>query len=210
MFIVEIDEASHIPALLANPAHNRMRLQAICRIIASARSDSGLGFLTSRRGSLGDRSPLQMLSDNSDFKLLQRMAAAYAPEWSRTAVKVFEGEHETEPSNIAPLYTAIAEIDPREPLRVRATEALHAYGYQRPLGPYPVMRAFTIFVERHTAGEATSIVEACIQVSAKDDFFLVRVRRRQEAYHESQPVPASGCKTVVDAAWKIIGSLQRH
>ncbi|MGF6931202.1 hypothetical protein OKW41_000341 [Paraburkholderia sp. UCT70] len=116
VFTVEVDEVSYIPALLAEPAHNRKRLQAICRIIATAPPISRLDFLTSRRGSLGDRSPLEMLESDDDFKSLRRLAAAWAAEWSRTAVKLFKGDCEIAPKDVEPLYTAAAEIDPRKPL----------------------------------------------------------------------------------------------
>jgi hypothetical protein len=175
VFTLEVDETVYYPTLLAEPGIDHNRLQAVCRIIVPAPPDSRLDFLTSRRGSLGDRSPLQMLSNNSDFKSLQQAAAAWAAEWSRTAVKMYEGTHETEPAGVTPLYTASTEIDPRRALWERASEALHAHGYEWPLGPYPDVRKFTLFVERQTAGDATPTPEACVQIIANGEYIRVRV-----------------------------------
>lgn len=204
VFSIAVDGTQYFPSLLAEPGLDRSRLQSICRILVPAPPACRLDYLSSKHGNLGDLSPIEMLRDDKDYKWLREMARAWAAEWSRTAVKVYEGKHETEPSDIEPLYTAIAEIDPRRPLWTRASEALHAFGYQWPLGPYPATRTFTIFVERQTAGYSAPISEACIQVSAKDNFFHVRIRHCVEAVGESQATFAAKSKTVVDAAKKII------
>jgi hypothetical protein len=114
--------------VLAAPDLDRNRLQAVCRTIVLAPQDSRLDFIASRRGSLGDRNPIQMLSGDSHLKSLQPAAAAWAAEWSRTAVKIYEGLHDTEPTNAEPLYTAIAVADPRKSLLERAFGALQLHG----------------------------------------------------------------------------------
>ncbi|MFL9889899.1 MULTISPECIES: hypothetical protein [Paraburkholderia] len=204
VFAVDVEEGEYFPALLADPKLDRVRLQVICRIVAPAPPNLRLGFLTSRRGSLGDRSPVDMLDGDDDFKRLQHAAEAWAAEWSRTAVKVFDGLHETEPRDAEPLYIAIAEIDPRRPLWERASEALHASGYEWPLGPYPSPRTFTVFVERHTTGSPERTPEACIQVSVMDDFFQVRIWHCVETVHKSQATLAARSRTVVDAVKTVI------
>jgi len=125
---MDVDDTAYYSAMLAAPDLGRYRLQAVCRIIVPGPQGSRLDFLTSQRGSLGDRSPLQMLSDDSDFKSLQQAAAAWAAEWSRTAVKMYEGLHDTEPTDVEPLYTAVAVIDPRKSSLERASEALQLHG----------------------------------------------------------------------------------
>jgi hypothetical protein len=60
-----------------------------------------------------------MLDDDNDYRRLRDLAKAWAAEYSRTSVKLYEGEHESEPIGIEPLYTAIAEIDAPKPLWTR-------------------------------------------------------------------------------------------
>jgi hypothetical protein len=128
VFSIEVDGIEYYPALLAKQGIDRKRLQSTCRTLVPAPPGSRLHFLSSSRGSLGGRRPVEMLDDDNDFKRLQQAAAAWAAEWSRTAVTMYEGEHETEPKDVEPLYTAAAEIDPRRPLWERASEALHVHG----------------------------------------------------------------------------------
>jgi len=187
-------------------------LQAICRIIAPAPPDSRLGFLTSRRGSLGDRRPLEMFESDDDFKTLKRLAAAWAAEWSRTVVKMYEGEHEVEPADAEPLYTAAAEVDPRRPLWERASEALHAHGYEWPLGPYPDVRKFTLFVERQTAGQSTSnsMPEACVQIVADGEYIRVRIVAASGTVLHSETVPSGKTKSFIEVAKRVIAYLLAH
>ncbi|MFM0492259.1 hypothetical protein, partial [Paraburkholderia graminis] len=106
VFAVEVDGVQYVPAVLANPSLNSKRLQAICQLIVPAPPMSRLEFLVSQNGSLGDRRPLDMLEDDNDFKTLRQAAVAWAAQWSRTIVKMYEGMHETEPNDVSPLYTA--------------------------------------------------------------------------------------------------------
>jgi hypothetical protein len=213
VFTMGVDDVEYYPAVLADPVHNRQRLQAICRTIAPAPADSRLGFLTSRRGSLGDRSPLDMLDSDDDFKALSRRAAAWTAEWSRTAVKMYEGEHEVEPADAEPLYTAAAEVDPRRPLWERASEALHAHGYEWPLGPYPTVRKFTLFVERQTAGQSTSsstsMPEACVQIVVDGEYIQLDIIAAPGTTLKSETVAAGTHKSFIDIAKRVIAHLTR-
>ncbi|MGT2469314.1 hypothetical protein [Paraburkholderia terrae] len=207
VFGVDIDGTEYFPALLADPLLNRKRLQIICRIIVPADPMSRLGFLSSQRGSLGGRRPVDMLDDDLDFKSVRRIAAAWAAEWSRTVVKMYNGEHQREPSDVEPLYTAIAEIDPRRPLWERASEALHSHGYEWPLGPYPETRKFTLFVERQTAGDTTPIPEACVQILVVGELIRIRIVAAPGTTLQSETVPAGKHKTFVDVAKQVIAHL---
>ncbi|TIW59618.1 MAG: hypothetical protein E5V48_17180 [Mesorhizobium sp.] len=208
LFAVEVDGAEYIPAVLADPAHNLRRLQAICQIIVPAPPMSRLDFLTAQNGTLGDRTPLDMLDDDGDYKVLERAAAAWAAEWSRTSVRVYGGLHETEPIDVSPLYTASAEIDPRRPLWERASEALHAQGYQWPLGPYMDARQFTLFVERQTAGDAASTLEACIQIVVDGEDVRIRIVAAPGATLKSQTFPALRQTNLIDLAKRVIAHLK--
>ncbi|MFM0484786.1 hypothetical protein PQQ81_29970 [Paraburkholderia strydomiana] len=207
LFSVEVDGAEYIPAVLAHPAHNRRRLQAICRIIVPAPTLSRLDFLVSLNGSLGDRRPLDMLEDDGDFNTLRQVAAAWAAEWSRTIVKLYEGTHETEPTDVFPLYTASAEIDPRRPLWERASEALHAHGYHWPLGPYPHSRRFTLFIERQTAGDAGLTPEACVQISVDGEDIRIRVVAASGTTLRTETMPAGNHRSLIDIAKRVIAYL---
>jgi hypothetical protein len=207
LFAVEVDGAEYIPAVLADPAHNLRRLQAICQIIVPAPPMSQLDFLVSRNGSLGERRPLDMLADDRDFEVLQPVAAAWAAEWSRTSVKVYEGVHETEPIDAPPLYTATAEIDPRRPLWARTSEALHAHGYHWPLGPYPDSRRFTLFIERQTVGDAALTSEACVQISVDGEDIRIRVVAASGTTLRTEAMPAGNHRSLIDIAKRVIAYL---
>jgi len=208
LFSVEVDGALFIPAVLANRAHNLRRLQATCQLIVPAPPLSRLDFLMSQKGSLGDRRPLDMLDDDDDFKTLRQAAAAWAAEWSHTTVKLYEGTHETEPGDVSPLYTASAEIDPRRPLWERASEALHAHGYQWPLGPYPDVRQFTLFVQRQTAGDAAPEPEACVQIVVDGEDIRIRIVAAPGGTLKSQTVPTFNQKNLIDLAKRVIAHLK--
>ncbi|CAH2897729.1 MAG: hypothetical protein PCALPYG88_2063 [uncultured Paraburkholderia sp.] len=207
VFAVEVDGVQYVPAVLADPSLNRKRLQAICQLIVPAPPQSRLDFLVSQNGSLGDR-PLDMLEDDNDFKTLRQAAVAWAAQWSRTIVKMYEGMHETEPNDVSPSYTASTEIDPRRPLWERASEALHAHGYQWPLGPYPDVRRFSVFVARQAAGDAALTLEACIQIVADDEDIRIRVVAAPRGTRKSQTLPAAKQLSFIDLAKRVIAHLK--
>jgi hypothetical protein len=208
VFAVEVDGVQYVPAVLANPSLNSKRLQAICRLIVPAPPLSRLDFLVSQNGSLGDRRPLDMLEDDNDFKTLRQAAVAWAAQWSRTIVKLYEGTHETEPIHVLPLYTACAEIDPRRPLWERASEALHADGYEWPLGPYPDVRTFSVLVARQAAGDAALTLEACIQIVVDREDVRIRIVAAPGATLKSQTLPALRKTSLIDLAKRVIAHLR--
>jgi hypothetical protein len=210
IFTLEVDGAVYYPALLADPALDRNRLQAICRILVPAPAGSRLHFLSSTRGSLGGRSPLDMLESDDDFKALSRRAAAWTAEWSRTVVKIYEGDHQREPNDVEPLYTAIAETDPRKPLWTRASEALHLHGYEWPLGPYRVTRIFTLFVERQAVGDSAPIPEACVQILVVGELIRIRIVAAPGTVLHSETFPRGKHKIFVEIAKRVVGHLSRH
>ncbi|MGF6442614.1 hypothetical protein [Paraburkholderia youngii] len=209
VFGLDVDGTVCFPALLTDSRLDSKRLQAICRIIAPARAGSRLDFLSSPHGALGDRSPLQMLDDDSDYKQLCEVAETWVAQSSRTTVRLYEGEHGTEPDDVAPLYTAIAEIDPRKPLWTRASKALHDRGYEWPLGPYPEVRTFTMFVEQQAAGYGEPRAEACVQITANGDLLRVRIIHKKGTAWQSQTVSAGKRKSFVDVAKRVIAHLLR-
>ncbi|MFL9914707.1 hypothetical protein PQR75_04685 [Paraburkholderia fungorum] len=204
VFTMAVDDVEYYPAVLAEPDQDRKRLQAICRIIVPAPPGSRLDFLVSQRGSLGNRRPLDMLDSYVDFKLLQRMAAAWGAEWSRTIVKMYEGERQREPSTVEPLYTAITEVDPRKPLWTRASQALHLHGYEWPLGPYREARIFTLFVDRQAVGDSAPIPEACVQILVVGELIRIRIVAAPGTALNSQTIAAGKHKTFVDVAKQVV------
>jgi hypothetical protein len=204
VFTVDVDGVQYFAALLAVPARHRRAVYAICRVIATAPSDAWLDFLTSPRESLGDRSPLEVLKSVDGFKIVSQMAGAWAEQWSRTVVKMYDGEHEAEPKDVEPLYTAAAEIDPRRRLWERASEALHVHGYEWPLGPYPTARKFTLFVERQAAGDSAPIPEACVQIAVDGEYIQVRVVAALGTTLTSKTLPAGKSRTFIDIASQVI------
>lgn len=210
IFGLDVDGMHYFPSLLADRRLNGKRLQELCRIIAPAPAGSRLNFLSTPHGALGDKSLLEMLDDDGDYKRLCEMAKAWAAQYSRTSVTLYEGEHETEPSGLAPLFTAITEVDPRKPLWIRASKALHEHGYQWPLGPYPEYRTHTMFVARQSAGCRQPVPEACVQILAKDDFIRVRVLYESGKARASGTMSVAKGNSVVDVAKKVVARLRRR
>jgi hypothetical protein len=210
LFGLDVDGTDYFPALLADRQLDRKRLRAICDIIVPAPTESRVDFLMSRRGSLVDRSPLEILRDDADYWLLRKVAKAWAAEYSRTAVRLYEGQHETEPDGVEPRYTAIAEIDPRRPLWERASKALHEHGYEWPLGPYPETRNFSMFVEQQAAGYSEPRAEACVQITANGGLLRVRIIHKGSATRQSQTVAAGKRRSVVEVAERVIAYLRKR
>ncbi len=202
-----VDNVTYYPALLADPALDRKRLQEICRIIAPAPPESRLDFLSAPRGSLGNRSPLQMLGDDVDFKRLRQAAVAWAAEWSRTVVRMYVGEHEEEPTDAEPLYTAAAEADPRSPLWQRASEALHADGNEWPLGPNPDIRKFTLFVARQVAGASMLTPEACVQIIVDGELIQIRIVAAPGTALHSETFAREKRESLVEIAKRVVSNL---
>lgn len=209
VFGVDVEGAVYYPASLAVAGHNRARLHEVCRIIVPAQ-DARLDFLLSRRVSLGDRSPLEMLDADADYARLVFVAEAWAAEFSRTLVRLFEGIHETEPADVEPMYTAVSEIDPRKQVWERASTALLEHGYQWPLGPYPEARSFTTFIAHQNAGDPEPRPDACVQIVVDDEHVRIRVIFKEgvERYLETVPVGTLG--SVVEAAKKVVARLRRR
>ncbi|ASL47825.1 hypothetical protein bAD24_III10540 [Burkholderia sp. AD24] len=209
VFTLEVDGVAYFAASLAVPENQRSRVYEICRIIAPAPSDARLDFLTSPRERLGDRSPLEVLKSTDGFKTVSQMAEAWAAQWSRTVVTIFEGEHEVEPADTEPLYTAAAEVDPRRPLCERAFTALYLREYEWPLGPYPDVRKFSIFVDRQAPGDSQSTPEACVQVLVDGECIRIRIIASVGTTLVSKELPADKRANLVDIAKRVIANLSR-
>ncbi|MDR8401854.1 hypothetical protein NE850_36590 [Paraburkholderia sp. USG1] len=204
VFTLEVDGVKYFPNALVVPKRQQRSIYPICRIIATAPSDARLDFLTSRRESLGDRSPLEVLQDEGGVETVRRMAAVWAAEWSRTSVTMYEGTHQTEPADIEPLYTAAADVDPRTPLWDRASTVLHAYGYEWPLGPYPDVRTFSLFVERQAVGDENATLEACVQIAVVGEYVQIRIVAAPGTALQSETVPTGKARSFVDVAKRVI------
>jgi hypothetical protein len=207
VFTLEVDGVEYFPALLAVPVSQRRSVYVICRIIATAPSDARLDFLTSRRESLGERSPLEVLKNKEGFKLVSRMAAAWAAEWSRTSVRMYNGSHDAEPTGVDPLYTAAADVDPRKLLWDRASTALHSHGYEWPLGPYPDARTFSLFVERQAVGDDNATPEACVQIAVVGEYVQIRIVAASGTALQSETVPSGKTKSFLEVAKRVITHL---
>jgi hypothetical protein len=89
----------------------------------------------------------------------------------------------------------------------RASEALHVHGYQWPLGPYPDVQKFTLFVERQTVGDATPTPEACVQIVVDGDYIQVRIVAAPGTVLHSETVPSSKAKSFIEVAKRVIAHL---
>jgi hypothetical protein len=122
-------------------------------------------------------------------------------------VSLYQGDYLAQPDGVAPCYTASAEIDPRRPLWERASEALNAPGYEWPLGPYPDVRKFTLFVERQTAGDGSLMPEACVQIVVDGKDIRMRIVSAPDTTPGSKTTPAGNHKSLIDIAKRVIAHL---
>lgn len=209
VFSVCVDEALYVPAALAGSAQNRRRLHAVCRILLPAPPMCRLDFLTSKWSSLDDRSPLELLDNDHDFRLLRKAATAWAAEYSRTAVKIYDGKLITEPKDTEPLYTAMVEVDPRRPVWTRAAEALHVPGFQQPLGPCTDARLFSLFVVQLTAGSSAPISESCVQIEVDGEFLRFEMVAVDGSTLQSGKVASDSHTDLIETAKRVIKYLSK-
>ncbi|MEW9586951.1 hypothetical protein [Paraburkholderia sp. DGU8] len=205
-----VDGSAYYPAFFVDPHLNQRRLQRICRMLFPAPSDARFDFLASRHGSLGDRRPLELLDDDCDYTRLRANAAAWVAQWSQTTVKLYDGEHDVEPQNVTPLYTAAAEINPRRSILDRASTTLAAYEYEFPHEPYPEARIFTAFVKHQNVGDAEPRQDACMRIVVDGDVIRICVVYNEGLSRESHAVAIGKHRSVVDVARKAFYYLRRR
>jgi hypothetical protein len=162
IFGIVIDGLPYYPSIFANPRVNAARVQEISHLIQPAPLTCRLDFLLSPWTPLNGSCPLEMLDDERDFERVRRWAQKWAEDWSRTAVRVFAGEHPRAPTDCQPLYVAMAEFDPRRRMWSRARATLHEFGFEHPSPPYPVFDLFTAFLEKQTRGMSDTFPEAAV------------------------------------------------
>jgi len=183
IFSIELDGVTRFPAFLAARELDLRRLYAVCRLLVPAPPSCRLGYLESRQANVGGISPLDALRDERQYRLLRKMARAYAAEWSRTSVTIYVGRHQNEPNDTEPTLTAVDEVDPRVNIWKRTVGALQSGGYIHPCGPYAEATEATVFIARHPAGHAPPIPDARIDVSVVDGIArAVVVSRGEPAY----------------------------
>lgn len=208
VFSVEVDGVAYYPALLADARHDRRRLRAICRILQPAEAWARLGFLESRRGSLGDISPLDAMRSDAGYRRLREVARGWAAEWSRTIIKIYAGEYLSHDAELPLVCEGAVEADPRVDFWRRAAEALQPGGNLRPDGPYPVSTAITAFVVRATAGGPQDIPEARLEIVVRRGTAHCSVLSHGPQL-ELEPVAVPRTDDVVTVVRKVVASMLR-
>ncbi|SDG74474.1 hypothetical protein SAMN05216466_10516 [Paraburkholderia phenazinium] len=198
IFSIEVDGMTCFPAFLAARELDLKRLHSICRLLVPAPPTCRLGYLSSRQVNIGGISPLEALRDERQYRLLRRMAAAYAAEWSRTSVTIYVGRHQNEPSDTEPTLTAIDEVDPRVNIWKRMVGALQSGGYIYPCGPYPRAPVATVFIARHPAGQAPASSEARIDVSVVDGIARAVIAIHKGPTYELDSIQVANEESIVD------------
>lgn len=162
LFTVEVDGVGYLPSLLITTDVDRARLYSICRILVPAPPSCRLDYLESRQENLGGISPIEALRGNGSYQLLRCMASAYAVQWFRTAVTIYEGIYSTEPADVEAVLIAATEADPRSNVWKRAETAILVGGYRSSPRPYPYSNHISVFIVLRPAGQFKSTVEARI------------------------------------------------
>ena len=75
IFAIELSGERYFPAFLLDPRYDRPQLSAVCHALGDLPGTSKLQFFLSRKGSLGNRTPLQALATG---QYRQALAAAEA------------------------------------------------------------------------------------------------------------------------------------
>lgn len=210
LFTIEVDGVGYFPSLLAGKGVDRKRLHSICRILVPAPADCRLGYLESRQANIGGLSPIEALRRNESYQLLREMATAYASEWWRTCVTIYEGAHPTAPTQVRPVLTALCEMDPRINLWKRAISAIESGGYLDPPGPYPNLRLASVFILLQPSGQTDETEEARIDVLVDGDVARASVLRRGAAPYTLEGIPVNGNVGVVDMVLRSIKSAKTH
>ncbi|SEB61160.1 hypothetical protein SAMN02787142_0031 [Burkholderia sp. WP9] len=204
IFSIEVDGVTCFPAFLAAQELDLKRLHSICRLLVPAPPSCRLGYLSSRHANIGGISPIEALRDESQYRLLRRMAAAYAAEWSRTVVTIYVGRYEGKPSGTEPTLTAADEVDPRVNLWTRAAGALRSGGYIHPCGPYPRAPVATVFIARHPAGQAPATSEARIDVSVVDNIASAVIVSHETPAYELGSIQVADEDSIVDVVLRVV------
>ena len=204
VFAIEVDKVEYFPSLLSTPGIDRKKLYSVCRILVPAPQSCRLSYLESRHANLGGISPMVALQDERSYRLLRRMARAYAAEWWRTSVTIYTGCHLEEPSNVEPIVTAVDERDPRVNLWKRAAGAILSGGYIYPPGPYVHVNVASVFVALHPAGQGKATLEARVEVRVNDDVAHAFVVCREALGYEPDAIPVDAKDSIVDIVLRTI------
>jgi hypothetical protein len=210
LFTIEVDDIEYYPSLLATSGIDRKKLYSVCRILAPAPPSCRLGYLESQRANLGGISPMVALQDERSYRLLRRMARAYAAGWWRTSVTIYAGYHLEEPSNVEPIVTAVDEVDPRANLWKRAAGAIESGGYIHPPGPYANVNLASVFVALHPAGQAMATVEARVDVRVNGRMASAFVVCRDPPGYELDAIPIDDTGSIVDVVLRIVRAARAH
>ncbi|MDR5855714.1 hypothetical protein P9239_19300 [Caballeronia sp. LZ062] len=160
VFALDVDGDKVFPALLCDASLKLKRLWKVTQTLVPAPATLRLDLLTGQCGALSDRAPLDLLGDDKAYRELLRFARAWASEFSRTVVKVYDATGPVDKSNDVPLYSCAAEMDPRVRIWKRAMKAVRSPGYQMPHEVPESPATVVVIVERATAGQSGAEVEA--------------------------------------------------
>ncbi|MDR5810627.1 hypothetical protein [Caballeronia sp. LZ019] len=190
VFSVEVDGQKTFPAIFCSSSVRLDRLWKIARIIAPAPAALRLDFLTTACGALEGRVPVDMLDDDRNYKQLRAYARAWASEFSRTSVVVWDADTLDDLSLAKPLYTCSTAVNPRRPLWRRALGAIHSPGYTNPVDIPQAPSSLVIVVERAMAGQSNAVPEAGFVCYLRGRFLrlMVHASNGAEITHELEMV----------------------
>lgn len=202
VFAVDVDGVEYFPTFLTAPTVNRRRLQSVCRILVPAPPWCRLDYLESKHANLGGITPLELLSDNVRYRHLREMARAWAAQWSRTVLTVYEGAYKEEPVGVSPIFAAADEVDPRVALWARANGAIQAGGSVTRIGPFVRVKDLTIFAKRHDVGNPVALLEVRLNVKLEES--VARVCIQTGEIQSSDLVVVEPGDDVVDIVHRIV------
>jgi hypothetical protein len=208
VFAIAVDWEKAYPAILCNSELPLQRLWKVAVMLAPLLPAQRFNFLLSQNSALGGRTPIEMLTRDTDFRKVRQLAAATAAEASRTFLKIFEASQpmHTRPL-VAPLYTSAMEGDPRRPLWARALEALRSPGYQFPHNIPTAPQTLLIVIERHMANRGLEEVEAWVDVDVGANEIRFTIAGTKEQRVTVPPEMDGDVLSVVDVADLVVSKL---
>lgn len=202
VFAVDVDGVEYFPALLVAPTLYRRRLQSVCRILVPAPPWCRLDYLESKHENLGGFTPMELLSDNVRYRHLREMTHAWAGQWSRTVLTVYEGAYKQEPVGVNPIFAAADEVDPRIAVWTRVNGAIQAERRVTQTEPCVQVKDLTIFVKRYNVGNPAAISE--VQLNVKIEESVARVCIQTGKVSSSDLVVVEPGDDVVDIVRRVL------
>jgi hypothetical protein len=204
VFSVFVDGVKYFPSFFAQPPGSIYGLDYVCRIISPTPVQTRLQFLTSPRGDLDGRRPLDCLAPGESFSRLQRVTDAWLESQFRTSIRAYLGLHSAEPDVGSAVLVAEDGCDPMDAVWARALKVVDSDGGGGGDGSETV-RAATFFVSQASAQTCREL-QAKVFIEVVDNTAHVRTER---IAHGKTTIALAGKQNMASIARSIFDALDQ-